>query len=197
MTDNMIELKKDSLRQMQTGDIKLGFTIQHNDMPDYLFSDPMGKRYYVVFIDADYYDETEGKYDSQNHNETTEITPDKPCPIPTNDVGGSSCSKFSNSSVASKTESTQNEKSEGLRMLKRAHCLCKDEEFKRYANEMWVFTGKLLESEATEFLYHCCDIASRSELVTNKKAQEMFEKLDQNFKDWRYANRYSDNLNRE
>lgn len=55
----MVELKKDSLMQRQSGDVKVGFTIQHADMPDYLFSAPMGKRFYVVFVDADDYDERE------------------------------------------------------------------------------------------------------------------------------------------
>ncbi len=56
---NKIEFKKDSLRQTQGGDIKIGFTIQHIDMPDYLYTDPMGTRYYVVLVNADDYDERE------------------------------------------------------------------------------------------------------------------------------------------
>ncbi len=68
----MIEVKKDSLRQTQNGDIKIGFVIQHLDMPDYLFSDVMGKRYYVVFVDADAYDEQNGI------TEQKEIVPNSP-----------------------------------------------------------------------------------------------------------------------
>ena len=74
--ENMVELKKDSLMQRQSGDVKIGFTIQHADMPDYLFSAPMGKRFYVVFVDADDYDEqnggTEQKEIGTNSSDKTE-----------------------------------------------------------------------------------------------------------------------------
>ena len=73
MTDNMIEVKKDSLRQTQAGDIKMGFTIQHADMPSYLYSDPMGKRYYLVLIDADVYDDNEDNAcNSESNSEKSE-----------------------------------------------------------------------------------------------------------------------------
>lgn len=71
----MVELKKDSLRQPQSGDWKVGFTIQANDMPDYLLTSPMGKRFYVVFVDADDYDEREGIEPKRNSNGTqTELS---------------------------------------------------------------------------------------------------------------------------
>ncbi len=197
MTDNMIELKKDSLRQMQSGDIKLGFTIQHNDMPDYLFSDPMGKRYYVVFIDADHYDETEGKCDSQNHNETAEITPDKTCPIPTNDV-------------RIEKQPSINEKSEGDRIRVRAIMLCKEKAFQEYRERFdarprchthnddhggeWT-TDMTGEEAAKGFILDKCNIKSRSELTTDKEAQRLFKQLDQKYKDWQFEQRHADNLN--
>jgi len=73
MKDNMIELKKDALSQKQSGDWKASFTLQADDMPDYLLTSPMGRRFYVVFVDADAYDESEG----ENHNVKTKITPEK------------------------------------------------------------------------------------------------------------------------
>ena len=61
MPDNMVELKKNGLVQVQSGDWKASFTLQSADMPDYLLSAQMGKRFYVVFVDADDYDEQNGK----------------------------------------------------------------------------------------------------------------------------------------
>ncbi len=58
--DNMIEVKKHALQQLQTGEWKATFTIQAIDMPSYLLNEAMGKRYYIVFVDADDYDEREG-----------------------------------------------------------------------------------------------------------------------------------------
>lgn len=173
MTDNMLELKKDSLRQMQTGDIKLGFTIQHNDMPDYLFSDPMGKRYYVVFMDADNYDEAEGG-DNEKHTDFHTAN----TPIYTQDK-----------TVVSKTENT-----EGDRIRVRAIMLCKDELFHTWLNTVVPHDFRNMESFSRDHICTKCNILSRKKLTTNKDAQEKFQKLDQQFKDW---SRYKDNLSRE
>lgn len=59
--DNMVEVKKDALRQTQSGEWKATFTLLPSDMPPELLQAPMGSRYYVVFVDADAYDEREGR----------------------------------------------------------------------------------------------------------------------------------------
>jgi len=175
MTDNMIECKKDSLRQMQTGDIKMGFAIQHQDMPDYLFSDPMGKRYYVVFIDADHYDANEGQ--SANNAQ-------------------SNCPEIPDSSVSANNAQTQNEKSEGDRIRVRAVMLAKDEEFQSFAKNTFISIFTDEEENARNCICSQCNIESRSELTTNKEAQEKFKQLDQKYKDWQYEKTYADNLSK-
>jgi len=160
--DNMVEVKKDSLRQMQTGDIKMSFAIQHQDMPDYLFSDPMGKRYYVVFVDADVYDESEGR---KNENS------------PSN-----------------------NEKTEGDKLRERACILCKDLQFRNYvANQcLCVCTAQATPEEARAFVISRCGIESRSELVHNHMAQELFKQIDDNYKEWLNPidDQYADNISK-
>ncbi len=165
--DNMLEAKKDSLRQMQGGEIKLGFTIQHADMPDFLYSDPMGKRYYVVFVDADVYDESNK---------------------PANDID-----------VASKTT----EKSEGERLRTRAIMLCKDDLFLQYIAVLDTEYARTdigyapTENAARLAICYYCNIKSRSELAHNKNAQEAFNVLLRNFREWKVSNQYADNLSRE
>ncbi len=44
------ECKKDSLKQVQSGDIKVTFTIHPNDMPPELYTDAMGCRYMAVIV---------------------------------------------------------------------------------------------------------------------------------------------------
>jgi len=45
-----LECKKDALRQMQDGGIKVTFTINPVDMPAELYADPMGQRYMMVIV---------------------------------------------------------------------------------------------------------------------------------------------------
>lgn len=45
-----LEAKKDGLKQVQSGDVKLTLTISANDMPTDLYSDPMGQRYVVAMV---------------------------------------------------------------------------------------------------------------------------------------------------
>jgi len=157
--NDKLEVKKDSLRQMQGGEIKLGFTIQHADMPDFLYSDPMGKRYYVVFIDADYYDESNGVV----------------------------------------KESLITEQIEGERLRTMAVMLCKDSGFQKYvgnlsAGEDWQYVSS--EDGAIGAIYDACNIKSRSELATNKNAQDAFHVLLRDFREWKTSQDYADNLSR-
>lgn len=45
-----MEVKKDALKQVQSGDVKVTFTINPEDMPQALYSDPMGQRYQAVLV---------------------------------------------------------------------------------------------------------------------------------------------------
>src|SRR5687768_25811 len=45
-----MEIKKDALRQTQSGDTKVTFTIHPADMPQELYADQMGQRYMAVLV---------------------------------------------------------------------------------------------------------------------------------------------------
>lgn len=44
------ECKKDALRQVQDGGVKVTFTINPDDMPSSLYADPMGQRYMLALV---------------------------------------------------------------------------------------------------------------------------------------------------
>jgi len=44
------EAKKDALKQVQSGDVKVTFTINPEEMPSSLYSDAMGQRYMIAVV---------------------------------------------------------------------------------------------------------------------------------------------------
>jgi len=173
MTLNM-EVKKDALRQTQDGIWKLTVTVHPSDMPVDLMIAPMGTRYGLAMV----------------------VIEDEQCA----NNAQSSSSKSSNSSVSANNAHTQNEKSEGDKIRIRAVILCKDDLFRNYLRSIIYVTAKDedgLYDTCKDFILRQCDIESRSELTTNKEAQEKFRQLDQKFKDWQFEQKYPDNLTRE
>ena len=45
-----LEVKKDSLKQMQSGEVKISLTVHPQDMPPGFYLDPMGQRYMCVLV---------------------------------------------------------------------------------------------------------------------------------------------------
>lgn len=170
----MIEAKKDSMRQCQEGITKVGFAILHEDIPGYLAAAALGKRYYLVLVDADVYDESEGDVlDTSN--------------IPQTPV----------SSISEHTE-----KSEGVKIRERACILCKEARFQDFCMRNLRYGYNYGLSEQRELstkmsIHRYCNIKSRSELTTDKEAQQLFKALDNKFSDWKFENNYSSNLERE
>jgi hypothetical protein len=72
----------------------------------------------------------------------------------------------------------------GAKLVKIAGMLCRDKMFWNFLHEEgYIF--KENEMEATEWLYDYLSIPSRAELKTNIEAQHLFEKLNQEFKQWK------------
>lgn len=90
------------------------------------------------------------------------------------------------------------EKTEGEKLVTRAAILCKDTDFQRYTISTF---GELFvnpEQTACQWIYNKCEITSRSELATNKEAQEKFKRLAASYKEWLNPidELYKDNLKR-
>jgi hypothetical protein len=72
----------------------------------------------------------------------------------------------------------------GAKLVKIAGMLCRDKTFWNFLHEEgYIF--KENEMEATEWLYDYLSIPSRADLKTNMQAQHLFEKLNQEFKQWK------------
>ena len=185
MEDNKIEAKLDVFRKLQDGITSVGFKIQHSDIPDYLAAAALGKRYYLVLMDADYYDESEGNI--PNNSDSSFVT---------NSVTEQNLSNSTPLDNPVSKESLPTEKSEGEKVLALSHIRCNDKSFQEYVAELG-WNELTPKDNATDYLYNFCDIVSRSELTTDVAAQKLFRELDQKFKDWQIEQRYKDNLNRE
>ena len=113
----------------------------------------------------------------------------------------SNCKETLDSSTTEESSTvSKKEQSEGDRMRVRAHCLCVEATFQKFARSYmsvrYKTTVDCTEFAATRFIYNECNITSRSELTTNEEAQALFKQLDQEYKDWQFEQRYPDNLNR-
>lgn len=95
---------------------------------------------------------------------------------------------------SSKTEIVTNSsetKTEGEKLLARAHILCKDTNYLRYVGDMSCY-----EVYPEEYIYNYCSISSRAELLTNIGAQGKFKELLSDFDSWIAMQQYKDNLAR-
>ena len=199
MKDEMIQAKKDTYKQCQKGITRMGFTFQHSELLESVKDAELGHRYYIVFVDADVYDESMGKSKpencyKENSNATTKIATQIENELPKNEKLTEDCEEL-NRNV--------NEKStkDGDKLRIRAVILCKEEAFQNFIMSIsWEVEDCYAESHARSHLLKWCEIQSRSELTTNKQAQEQFKKLDEEFKEWQRQQNiecdYADNLAR-
>jgi ABC-type hemin transport system substrate-binding protein len=72
----------------------------------------------------------------------------------------------------------------GARLVKQAGMICRDHKFWDYLHEEGLIFDKN-EIVVVEWLCNYLDIVSRSELKTNQKAQNLFEKLNEEYKKWK------------
>ena len=72
----------------------------------------------------------------------------------------------------------------GAKLVKAAGMVCRDKQFWDFLyEEGHIFTKN--EPEATEWLYDYLGVPSRADLKTNRQAQALFEKLNEEFKQWK------------
>jgi hypothetical protein len=72
----------------------------------------------------------------------------------------------------------------GAKFVKAAGMICRDKQFWNFLyEEGHIFTKN--EMETTEWLYDYLNIPSRADLKTNREAQALFEKINEEFKQWK------------
>jgi hypothetical protein len=72
----------------------------------------------------------------------------------------------------------------GAKLVKAAGMICRDQTFWDFLSEQGYIFAKN-EMEATEWLYDYLNVPSRAELKTNREAQALFEKLKEEFNQWK------------
>jgi len=180
MAINM-EVKKDGLLQKQDGSWKLTLTVNGDDMSMEIIQAAMGSPYGLAMVPIQY-DDTPPNLDHFTDYKMKPLSEEKK-------VEGHAIIK------------RMGEKSEGEKLRQRACILCGDKDFHRfiYTSYGWA-DGNISEELIIEWLYQKCNIKSRTELVTNKEAQEKFRELDRKYKEWckpSVDDQYEDNLNRD
>lgn len=73
-----------------------------------------------------------------------------------------------------------NERTEGEKLVIQAVLTCKDPSFQRFIGEEYDQD----EQGARQFILEGCGINSRSEIATNRTAQECFKAIDREYKNW-------------
>lgn len=148
------ECKKDALKQVQSGDVKVTFTINQIDMPPMLYSDMMGQRYIAVLVPLND-DETPREIPAVKMKaslETAGTSPQKAPEEPKNSSG----------------------RWEDLSYTQRAGIKCADPDF-------WRFLGVQNEYEAIQEVYKRCDVTSRREIIKGSQAGARFDAMMDNY----------------
>lgn len=101
------------------------------------------------------------------------------------------------------TPKNTQEQTEGDKLRVRAVMLCRDDNFVEFCNKHWITPYNLRDKNIDErekiavwWIYHFCNIESRSELTTNIEAQNKFKELLEKYKTFQLENQYADNLER-
>lgn len=72
----------------------------------------------------------------------------------------------------------------GAKLVKKAGMLCRDRQFWDYLHDQGlIFERK--EDVAVDWLCNYLNVASRTELKTNERAQYLFEQLNEEYKKWK------------
>lgn len=151
------ECKKDALKQVQSGDVKVTFTINQLDMPSLLYSDRMGQRYLAVLVPLND-DETPREIPAVKMKaslETAGTSPQKAPEEPKNSSG----------------------RWEDMPYTQRAGIKCSDEMF-------WNFLGVQNEYEAKQEVYKHCGVTSRRNIIKGTDSGAKFDAMMDDYHKW-------------
>jgi hypothetical protein len=162
--DNAIsfECKKDALRQNQSGDWKIAFTVQGLDMDERLTKAFPGTRYMAVLVEI-------GADELPVHQPAKETKAPSPksSPQPTHPPAAAKRMDWRELQPAAQA---------GIR--------CEDPVFKAFLDEKWSMAewNGFTTAGAVRAI---CGVKSRSELGTNHKARVLWKQLDDQFQAWK------------
>lgn len=164
-----IEMVKDSLKQVQSGAIKVTFTIHPNDMPPELYTDAMGQRYMAVIVPI-------GDNEEPRDRGITD-----PCSTPSDQGKGSD---------------SPGRKWNELSYAERAGIRCSDERFHTFLSKdhqtVWLEAANKYINEtmgknkntlvAGETLRNLCGVGSRKDILPATEAAMIFDDIETQYK---------------
>lgn len=154
-----MEAKKDGLRQTQTGDVKLTFTIHPQDMHANLYSDPMGQRYVLVAVPID--------------------DNDSPLP-PTVNSGPDNSVKAGGKPVTDSSSAGREPRKWGdIPYVEQAGILSQDQRF-------WRYTQSDSAESAAQAIRLACGVKSRKEILPGTYAGRLFDDLCKGYQDFKF-----------
>ncbi len=161
------EAKKDSLRQSQSGDWKIAFTVQGVDMDTRLSKAAPGTRYVAVLVEINDQELPVSQAEKEampNSRPVSRQDNAQPQPAPT-------------AGAKRDWRDLQPQQQAGIR--------CGEPIFVAYLKEVypheWRETG-----DAAECVRLICGVHSRVELGTNNKARVIWHQLDEQFTTWKF-----------
>lgn len=154
------ECKKDALRQNQSGDWKIAFTVQGIDMDERLTKAFPGTRYVAVLVEVN---------DDETPKQPAKETPATPRPAPKSAGAKRGHMDWRDMQPAAQA---------GIR--------CDDPVFIAFLKEQHADDWREI-GNAADFVRSFCNVASRTELGTNHKARVLWHQLDEQFLAWKYV----------
>lgn len=165
-----IEMVKDSLKQVQSGAIKVTFTIHPNDMPPELYTDVMGQRYVCVLVPI-------------GDNEEPRMKGD---PLVETPSGGSE---------AADSSRHWND----LKYSEKAGIMCADTKFHEFLSydfqDVWIESANKYNKEdvgdkkqrlvAGQTIRHLCGVQTRADIVPDSEAARIFDDICGQFRMWK------------
>lgn len=150
------EAKKDALKQVQDGSVKVTLTIHPQEMPLSLYGDPMGQRFMCVLVPL-------------NDDETPRVEPSSP-------VGNS----VKGSMKAGEDLTPPRRKWEELSYAERAGIRCNEPLFLEYAQS--VTSDVFIKTD--QYVRDFCGVSSRSEIKPGTEAARKFDQLEEQYDTW-------------
>ncbi len=163
------ECKKDTLRQNQSGDWKIAFTVQGLDMDERLTKAFPGTRYMAVLVEV-------GADEIPVHQPAKEVMPNSGN-LPTDNAKPQPDKPQSAGAKRIDWRDVQPAAQAGIR--------CNEPTFWAFLREVHHYPDVKDSELASIAVRHLCTVSTRAELGTNHKARVLWHQLDAQFSAWK------------
>jgi hypothetical protein len=149
------EAKKDSLRQVQSGDWKISFTVQGADMDERLTKAAMGTRFVAVLVGID-----DSELPVTHAAREANLVPGNPADKPKREW-------------------------RDMQPAQQAGIRCAEPVFVTFLKENYPEDFRALEGNPAELVRFICGVSSRAKLNTVQASRAIWHQLDEEFQAWK------------